>query len=319
MMKALLVILVSLVTCKTNAQMNLVPNPSFENYSACVDFPDQVYKATGWYAYRGTPDYFNSCDTVDTLCSVPKNAWGYQTPHFGNAYCGFFSFGIPNATANYREIIGAQLINPLSIGTKYYVSFYINMTYGSYYTTRIATNKIGALFSTIPFNTASNPEPINNFSHVYTDSIVTDTLGWFHVFGSFIADSTYDYIGIGNFFDATHTDTILFENPTLGSYYFVDDVCVSTDSLCLNFNSISETNSIPLINIYPNPSEGRIFIKSTVDDILQADVYDICNRKIKSSKVNNSKSFIDVDENGIYLISVSFKDKIITKIIIISK
>lgn len=44
------------------AQVNLVPNPSFESYSTCPDGSSQLYKATPWFnPALGSPDYFNVC------------------------------------------------------------------------------------------------------------------------------------------------------------------------------------------------------------------------------------------------------------------
>jgi len=95
---------------------------------------------------------------------------------------------------------------------------------------RCATNKTGVLFSTVPYS-YSNPPPRNNFAHIYTDSIITDTAGWTTISGTFVADSAYEYIIIGNFFDNSHTDTLLFDSLTFCvPYYYIDDVCVAIDS-----------------------------------------------------------------------------------------
>jgi len=62
---------------------------------------------------------------------------------------------------------------------------------------------------------------------------------------------------IGNFFDDTHTDTIIFGGPPFGgscSYYYIDDVCVSNDSLYNeNWTGIAKSDKKTNLRIYPNP------------------------------------------------------------------
>ncbi len=205
---------------------NIVPNPSFEDYSFCPNYSGQVYKAIGWSSYGNSPDYFNLCSS-SILVSVPNNSFGNQCATTGNGYCGFYSYVPFN---NYREFIGIQLTSQLCIGEKYYISFKINVADNF----NCATNKLGVLFSTIHYNDTIIA-PINNFAHFFIDSIIIDSINWTNISGSFVADSAYQYIIIGNFFDNLNTDSILFSGNFCNSYYFVDNICVSIDSLtCIN-------------------------------------------------------------------------------------
>jgi OOP family OmpA-OmpF porin len=68
------------------AQINLVPNPSFEIYNTCPNSGGQITYATGWFtATLGSPDYFNSCSAG---YGVPSNGFGYSNAQDGNAYAG---------------------------------------------------------------------------------------------------------------------------------------------------------------------------------------------------------------------------------------
>ena len=185
-----------------NAQINLVPNPSFEDTIACPHNANQLGNASGWYVSRESPNYFNECAFITDGSSVPYNMAGYQYAHSGTAYCGFAAYS--RVGANYREYFTCQLIHPLITGTKYKVSYYLSLA-NSF--VNLSCNKIGLLFSTINYN-LSNPAPVGNYSQFCTDSIITDTLNWVHIESSFIADSDYVYITVGNFFDDTNTDTI---------------------------------------------------------------------------------------------------------------
>ena len=226
-----------------NAQINLVPNPSFEDTIACPHNANQLGNASGWYVSRESPNYFNECAFITDGCSVPYNMVGYQYAHSGTAYCGFAAYS--RVGANYREYFTCQLIHPLITGTKYKVSYYLSLA-NSF--VNLSCNKIGLLFSTINYN-LSNPAPVGNYSQFCTDSIITDTLNWVHIESSFIADSDYVYITVGNFFDDTNTDTIYIP-PVSYAYYYIDDIAVMEDTTTnvndqsVNFSKINFTNPV---------------------------------------------------------------------------
>src|SRR5438876_12212383 len=106
---------------KIKAQSNLVPNPSFEIYDTCPDNGDEIQRAIGWTKFsqtNTTPDYYNACDTGGLWC-VPNGYYIHQSANDGNAFGAVVTFesGIP-----YREHIGIQLLQPLIIGQKYFLS-----------------------------------------------------------------------------------------------------------------------------------------------------------------------------------------------------
>jgi hypothetical protein len=149
--------------------------------------------------------------------------------------------------------MGMALSSPLQAGEKYYVSFFLNLAGTQWY--RLGTNKVGVRFSSTSYS-LSSPVPISNFAHVYSTSAVTDTSNWVQVFGSFTADSSYAYLSLGNFFDDANTDTAKLGSFNFTNYYYIDDVCVSTDSLYTldwwtGTTGISDQASS--VSIYPNP------------------------------------------------------------------
>src|ERR1051326_874153 len=215
---------------------NLVPNPSFEQYDTCPNYYSQIYHAIPWFhPTAGTSDYFNVC--IDTSAiygnylGVPQNFIGNQNTKTGTAYAGEF---LTYEYLDYKEYIEVKLTTPLQIGTKYFVSFYVSLSDSSFY----ATDNIGACFSvdtlkgdTLLTNTPHIVNPLGNF-------IANKSL-WTAVYGSFIADSAYQYVTIGNFKNDANTDTVyvgaggsaLTGGWKYFSYYYVEDVCVSSDSL----------------------------------------------------------------------------------------
>lgn len=296
---------------EAKTQVNLVPNGSFEQYSSCPNGGSQIANSIGWFPFSGTPDYFDSC-SAPGFVSVPYNIAGIRYAADGGAYCLLQSYVEGDSIySNYeREIVGGQLSTPMVIGQKYYVSFKVNLILKSDLGANLATNKLGALFSTVSYSNtdSSTIVPVNNFAHVYSDSVINDTLNWSMISGSFIADSAYYYISIGNFFKYQYMTVIApISTPFIPTAcYFIDDVRVSTDSVFTVTNSelISKENSL---SFYPNPSSGIVRIKTPN---LQSNsiiyVYNLLGQEVYSSVIkkndNIDLSFLNV---GLYNVVIN--------------
>lgn len=305
------------------SQVNLVPNFSFEIHDTCPNALDQVRYATGWDKYCidwFTPDYYNSCSS-DTTCGIPNNFVSYQPDHRNcGAYMGLITWD--GNTDVDRETIGTQLTVPMTVGQKYFISFYAVMGWekfsdGWHYT--VFSNNIGARLSTVPFNN-SNPCPLDNFAHLNYTPILNDSVNWTKISGSIIADSAYQHIVIGNFFDNAHTDTLSYNHcPTclnMCSYYLIDDVCISTDSLLCNggidamacFTGLEEENESKKINIFPNPFNDYITIVS--DNLLleKISIYDVFGQVVYVRYLKKeNKVVLDLRQipNGIYYVTIN--------------
>lgn len=312
---------------------NLVPNPSFEQYNFCPYTSDMVRLGAviGWTNYSCTPEYYNSCATWWGV-AVPTNGFGYQEASTGNAYCGFYAYQAVSPY-NIREYVGGQLSSPLIIGTKYYVSFKVNLALDSATDANSAVNNLGVLFSSALYSDSSssvcNSTFMKNFAHVFSLSVITDTLNWTTVSGSFIADSAYQYIIVGNFFDdANTTVTPLIDTNVVGwsaSYYFIDDVCVSTDSLtCNGTNGIQNFLPQNNFNIYPNPASDNTILylpPATNNLIVEVTLVDTYGKKILSnqSKIQNNKIIFrrpDQVSPGLYFMTININGNTLTQKII---
>lgn len=301
---------------------NIIPNGSFETYTACpnsvnTNSPDELKKTVNWYSILQTPDYYNVCATT-TVVGVPNNFLGYQMPASGNSYMGFTAY-VSN-TSNAREIIASKLTTTLSIGQKYFTKLLISLSEG--YNTNCGIDKVGLRFSTVPHTLVSAP-PINNFAHLYFTTIMADTLNWKSVFGSFIADSNYQYVEIGNFFTDVNTNVqVLKPKTTDWAYYYLDDVCLSTDSLeALNYSAtgISEINKKERYNLfYPNPCQEKVYCKINLVNY-SLKINDIYGDEITDYTLNhdNTIEFRNIP-NGIYIVTISQGEKIKKEIIIIN-
>lgn len=243
----------------THAQ-NLVINPSFEIHSACPNQINQVDFATGWKSWAVTPDYFHACSNVASPnFGVPLNNRAFQPARTGDAYMGLFTHTI--FTPNQREFIGGQLASPLTPGQQYFVSFWVNHAENPVLLK--ATDGIGIKFSTVDHNYFAEPDTANDAPHVFSSVIITDTINWVQVHGSFIADSAYAFFGIGNYFGDALTNVIQMGSGSSNyAYYLLDDVCISANPDECNIPlAVSDNNFSSSFRIYPNPAGDFVNVK----------------------------------------------------------
>jgi hypothetical protein len=292
---------------------NLVPNPGFELYDSCPNNQFQIHYASGWSSYGFTSDFFNSCAASFSIIDVPTNGAGYQ-PALGNGYAGFVAY-FPTSSEN-REYLGRNLALSMIIGTRYYVTLKVSLSsIDAALGFNCATDHIGVRFSTIPFS-FSSPAPTNNFAHIYTTNIITDTANWTTIQGSFIADSTYQYISIGNFFDDLTTNkTYFFPSSNYAAYYFVDDICVSTDSTyCATLIGISEDQTSSTIKTFPNPFSTitTIELNEPVYNSLLLSIYNSSGQIVRKTEEINDTTILIKREDlgpGIYFFTLTDNEK----------
>ena len=308
MKKILYTILMCFAVCEVNGQVNLVPNGSFEEYSQCPGEVGELELVNHWTSFRGSSDYFNTC--ANSFASVPCNRFGCQDPATGNGYAGVYTF-YPN-TPIYREIIGTQLREVLTIGQAYYVSFKASPGYGAYFDTKWFSNKLGLKFSMNEYD-INNPAPIDNFAHIYSDDIISDTLIWTTVSGYFVADTSYAYIMLGNFFDNMNTDTLTNDIVNYASYYYIDDVCVTTNYEGCNFTNNIEETTISNVTVYPIPAINTLYISYSAVSNPDISIFDIMGRNILAD-IMYSNDLVSIDVSklvpGTYLLNI--KDNLIT-------
>ncbi len=231
--RMLCLLVIGTAVCPVWAQ-NLVPNPSFEQHDTCpytIGFQEGD-RPQDWFSWFNSPEYFNACAgslmDIDTLVDVPRNGWTYQQAWEGDAYIGLRTYDGGN---DYRELAGATLLSPLITGCTYQLRFRANAAYnGTYWLPNGggAANNLGMLFTMASnaWSTVTGPEfGFRHFAHLRTETVITDTLGWTLVEGTFTADSAYSHIVLGNFYP--DSSTVGFPNgnsSTYITYYVIDGV-----------------------------------------------------------------------------------------------
>lgn len=248
-------LLAGLIAGTTAAQaQNLVPNPGFETLVACPEnYFEEAALAQGWSSYNGTSDFRHAC--AGTLPNV--------MPHSGDGFIGMITY--IDYDQNYREHIGIELTNDLVIGQEYDVSLYVMKRSGSW---TGASNNMGIRFTT---GSPADYPSLTNSAHVYSDVVITDTANWTQISGSFVADSAYRYLMVGNFFDSTHTVR------TGDAYYYVDDIYVST-------HATTALNEFLLISagVHPNPAgaNATITFDNPANERFSLALYDVHGRQV---------------------------------------
>ncbi len=301
------------------AQMNLVPNPSFEDLVSCPNGTGQLYLANAWRSFGNSPDLFCACSPIGI--NVPNNYVSYQFANTGGCMGGFLNYRDPNGPTgpNTREFLGTELIHPLTIGVKYYFNCRINFAYSI--VSNIASNNFGLKLLTYAADSSQPLSLISGSTLFFTDSIVTDTLTWHEINGSFIADSSYTHIALGNFLFDNLTDTLqyLTSNP-FNSYYFVDDVCLSEDSLYCKFwtsnQEIPDNNS--KLNLFPNPVLSTLNITSELG-IKSIALKNMFGRQLLFYEgITETSILLNLEElpSGIYIVEIGLGESILNRKII---
>lgn len=299
MKKIFTIIIIIIATGQTLAQ-NLVSNYSFENFTICPFSTGALNQAMGWVPTAHTPDYFHSCTTSPNT-DVPSNICGYQLAATGNAYIGLLFYGsfAQTLSPDTREFATGTLSQPLNIGTTYYVSFKVARMNASSH----AVDHLGAKFSM-----TNAPVSISNSSDIFTTSVISDTLNWTLVQGSFIADSAYGFITIGNHFDDANTTAASLQPVTFGynGYYFVDDICVTEDPLgCPTNVGLNDALHNENVTVFPNPFNNNLNIVDNTYKTSEIFIYDMFSR-ILLQKTFNGYLILETDRlaKGMYLYEI---------------
>ncbi|MEZ4808568.1 MAG: hypothetical protein R2815_13985 [Flavobacteriales bacterium] len=257
-----------LIAPRCEAQ-NLIYNPSFEEIDSCPQLPILGFgpgeRPNGWFTVNSSPDYFNRCQSYGNYGGVPLNIGGWQEPFDGDAYSGMWTY-FQNSSL-YHEIIGTELLEPLTEGMTYYLSFYINAAAGGSEWPMLASSHYGALFAmdAVEWENWMPSLPLRNYAQVYSPTVMSDTTSWLLVSGSFVADSAYRYMLLGNHFDNQHAeaDTIITRDSTAylyRAYTYVDQVCLSVDpSGCPMAQNVLDQEADGAL-VFPNPATDELSI-----------------------------------------------------------
>lgn len=202
----------------------LIPNPSFEEITACPTFASMLGHAAPWSnPTAGTPELYHACAPNGSYAGVPLNySGGFQHPRTGDGFAGIFVYR--EGIADMREYIMAPLLEPLEAGVCYSFSMYVNAADDH----ELACDGIGARFTVGPVSSGTGSVlPLEPHIDHPQGILIDDTLGWTLVSGSYVAAGGEDHVVIGNFRNDAATVSAML-NPgvwyTGTAYLLIDDV-----------------------------------------------------------------------------------------------
>jgi hypothetical protein len=207
---------------------NYVNNGSFEDLYSC-NLPSIINKAKHW---NGIDSLQGGWSYLASSCysNVPQNGAGFQWPMHGNSYIrsGFFC-PPPSCSPNLNRLyLRNRMKKNLQMGKVYCVKFYANIfnpsTYGmDGFAAYFGDNNLDTISKfgiPLTYLTPQIENPINN--------IITDTLNWTLITGTFVASGHEKFMVIGNFKSDATTNTVLI-NPTYLPAV-ATDVCIDAVS-----------------------------------------------------------------------------------------
>lgn len=215
------------VNVKSQSFANFVNNGSFEDIYNCAgpSYPLSVSKywlSIDSASYGG--QYASTC-----YSAVPLNANAYQYPRSGDSYIisTMFYFG------GIRGYLKNRLKANLKSGKTYCVKFHVNISNMSPY----GMNGFGAYFgdNTIDTITQCNT-PLSYLNPLIKNplgNVISDTLNWVPITGTFVANGTEKYALLGNFLADNAVTTASIGGPyypQLWTDVLIDDVsCIDID------------------------------------------------------------------------------------------
>lgn len=242
--------------CSSSFAQNLVPNPSFEEYTVCPSNQFQIdYAAGGWTTIGISPDYFNACCITDTV-DVPGNMAGYQWAADGDAYMGLGFFPRDGG----EEFLQVKLTDALVPGQLVHLS--IRLAAGGFSTLGftspiLAASGIGMHFSVSPLEYMTSLGQFEfNEAALHMHQILQDTADWISLSGTYVPDSAYEYLQIGNFFNDSLCESVVLDptGDTYFAYAFLDEVCVSVApnvcNLGTGFEEVHWTSEVLLSSVF---------------------------------------------------------------------
>ncbi len=210
---------------------NLIRNPSFEQMhslptSSLLNFDSEVY-----YWYSGNMIVVLSCHVHSTYIfnSGFPNPTPFQMPRTGDAVAMYKTMEVLNPGYTYkneRSYPAIKLAKTIQAGEKVYGEFWISYYEGPWefpsgnHGMHFAKDSIFEQSYKVLYRTPQINEP----------NVVSDSVNWIKISGTFLAQEDLNYVVIGNFFEHQNTNhtynQALAPNNLARSVYFIDDVKV---------------------------------------------------------------------------------------------
>ncbi len=207
---------------------NYVSNGSFEDCLNCnQSFAPLIAK---YWSSLDTNKFFGAILTsLPPTGQVPNNSYTYQWPRTGNNYFISTLFFKPNTQQTLRGYSRNRLKQKLQVNKTYCVKVYYNITNQCTY----GVDGFGAYFADSTSDTITRCEkPITFLAPQIqnpTNNILSDTLNWSLLTGTFTANGNEKYMILGNFKSDAATNSVIINPanlPIIASDILYDDISV---------------------------------------------------------------------------------------------
>lgn len=251
MAKHLVFILLILISSFVFSQ-NLVMNYNFNQIDSCPvlqAIPQDNFKhCLNWFERIPTLDLYHSCMPTSPFDFNPPTTYtGYSYPFDGEGYAGlvFYHFN-----SSQKEVMSVKLIDTLSVGKIYKVSFcFKNAELEGW---NYAIDNIGVYFSE---DTITIDEIHDSLAHIRTEKgvFLENTLNWECFSDYYYSKGNEVFLSIGSFGPKTETSGY-FNSEVVNinsefAYYYIDSVIVEE---C----DEEELNKIILPNVFTPNNDG---------------------------------------------------------------
>jgi hypothetical protein len=215
---------------KTNtAQIaNYVNNGGFEDCINCYS-STQLLIAKYWSGIDTNKFFGFNLTALPPSGQVPNSSFTHQWPKSGNNYylCTFFFK--PNTSQTGRGYPRNRLKGTLQSGHSYCVKIYYNITNQSSY----GIDGLGAYFGNNTLDTITQcDKPITYLTPQIQNpasNILSDTLNWSLLTGTFTANGSEKYMLLGNFKSDVATNSVMINPanlPLIATDFLFDDISV---------------------------------------------------------------------------------------------
>ena len=224
-----------------NAQINLVPDPSFEDTIGVNMFMGQGV-IRNWNNLDSTSlakcafVYFGRNVLASNGYTLPNNYWFYQDARHGDGVITITAYNTlipgPPQPPTIRGTARVKLKSPLIAGKNYCAKMYVSpLEIEEYFTNGIGMYFDNGQLDTIVAQDSSGIYPFVN-PQVQCGFIIDDTLNWKPVQGTFTATGIETFLTIANFLSDANTQKSICDlsQPCECSEIIIDDVSlIATD------------------------------------------------------------------------------------------
>ena len=272
MKKVTLILIFTFISIYTFSQ-NLVKNHSFEELKAPYTNMSLCYESFNKYVSNWLSIALFSAEVYkyDSTSLLSNNDFmifsGLIRPHSGCCMVAIHTYGINNINEPYRSYIEGKLIKPLIKGKKYHIEFSI-APFGT--SNENISNNIGVYFTTklLPIAKESilNYKPQINYSELPE---IIKGMEWITLSWNYIAQDTFKYFTIGNFFSNSSTKFKQFQKNDNVNWvdFLIDDVKIEEIS---DLDTMKEKNLLNKMELNKPLTLNNIYFETGKSNLLDS-------------------------------------------------